>query len=128
VFDSIIPSPVFSKDVLISIELIRKAAAELRDVTGFLSTFGPLEADIPLIKKSVNDVIAGTDRTLADLFDLTEWAQNLEGKITQSESPSFAPSGSFRPSDLPSYSPSYTPSYHPTESVRPSDDVSFQYR
>lgn len=62
------------------------AAEELRDLTSFLDDFEALNEVLPLVKSSVNNLIAGPDRTLADLFDLTDWANNLEGSPTDTVS------------------------------------------
>ena len=50
---------------------IQWAAEKLRDATAFLEDFEVLSENIPVIDTSVNLFIAGSDRTLADLFDLT---------------------------------------------------------
>lgn len=43
----------------------------LRDTTEFLGEFEALEQEIPVLKTTVNKLIAGENRTVADLFDLT---------------------------------------------------------
>lgn len=84
--DGNMPEPTVSYDALIDIALIQLAAEELRDFTSFLGDFEALDEVLPVVKSSVNDVIAGPDRTLADLFDFTDWANNLEGSPTDTVS------------------------------------------
>lgn len=50
---------------------MQRAAEGLRDVTAILGDYEVLGERIPVVKKSINDLIAGPDRTLADLFDYT---------------------------------------------------------
>jgi hypothetical protein len=69
---------------LIEIAKIQKAAETLRDATSFLGSFEGLDEEIPVIKTTVNKLIAGNDRTIADLFDFTSWADSLEGTATAS--------------------------------------------
>ena len=57
----------------------------------FLDTFQVLDDDIPLIEKSLNDLVAGPDRTIVDVFDLTEWANNLQGTSTEESNSSPSP-------------------------------------
>ena len=64
-------TPVVTADIIIEIALIRRAAEGLRDFTSFLRDLQILDDKIPLIEKSVNDLVAGPGRTLADLFDFT---------------------------------------------------------
>ena len=75
--DETIPAPELSADALISIEMIKSAVATLQDNTAFLSDFPILSENIPVVQTNVNELIAGADRTIADLFDLTNWADNL---------------------------------------------------
>lgn len=77
--DNITQSPVITKDALIKIELIKTAAEKLKNVTSFIDDFEPFDTKIPLIKKSVNEIIAGNDRSLSEVFDLTDWANSLTG-------------------------------------------------
>lgn len=58
-------------DVLIEIAKIQWAAEKLRESTAFLKDFEILSEDFPVIRTSINNLIAGPDRTIADLFDLT---------------------------------------------------------
>jgi hypothetical protein len=51
-----------------------------------LNDFEALNEVLPLVKTSVNNLIAGPDRTLGDLFDLTDWANSLEGSPTDTVS------------------------------------------
>lgn len=88
--------------------MIQEAAFELKDNTEFFSDYMPLGEEIPLVKTSVNRLIAGEDRTLADLFDLSEWACNLTGTEIMSAVPSSAPSS------IPSEPPSPFPTRAPT--------------
>lgn len=62
---------VVMADIIIEIALIQWAAEGLRDITSFLGDLQILDEKIPLIDKSVNTLIAGPGRTLADLFDFT---------------------------------------------------------
>jgi hypothetical protein len=80
--DQVFPLPTISADILIPIDQIKKAAQLLKDSTSFLSDFKPLSTSIPLVKTTVNKIIAGQNRTLADLFDLTGWASTLTGTPT----------------------------------------------
>ena len=50
---------------------IRWAAEKLRDATAFLRDFEVLSEIIPVVGTSINQFIAGADRTIADLFDFT---------------------------------------------------------
>jgi hypothetical protein len=72
------------KDTIIEIKKIRAFARGLRDSTSSFGDFDLLRNDIPMIRSSVNEIIAGKGRTLAHLFDLTEWADNLSGTPTSS--------------------------------------------
>jgi hypothetical protein len=78
-FDSNLGVLTTTADFLIEIAKIQDAATLLRDSTSFLSDFSPVSNELPLVKKSINEVIAGPGRTLAELFDLTEWADGLQG-------------------------------------------------
>lgn len=69
--DQDIPAPEFHADIAIEVAKIREAAALLQNSTKFLRDVEPLDEEIPVIKTSVNKLIAGEGRTLADLFDLT---------------------------------------------------------
>lgn len=80
--DQVIPTPQIDADALISINMIRRAVSMLRNNTVFLSEVPALSENIPVIETNVNELIAGTGRTIADLFDLTEWADNLVGTPT----------------------------------------------
>ena len=71
------------KDILIDIGLIQEAADFLKNNTKFLAEYEPLGQQIALLDISVNGLIAGEGRTLADLFDLTDWARSLKGTPTQ---------------------------------------------
>lgn len=80
-FDNITSSVVLKTDAIIEIEKIRAFARDLRDSTSRLRDYKNLDKKIPLIKTSVNKAIAGEGRTIADLFDLTDWADNLKGSV-----------------------------------------------
>lgn len=69
--DVVIPDPTLIADLIIDIDNIIYAAESLRDVTAFLSDVKALDEIFPVIKTSINEVIAGSDRTIADLFDFT---------------------------------------------------------
>jgi hypothetical protein len=69
--DKVTGTATITPDALISIAKIRSAAEFLRDTTAFVGDFQPLSTNIPLIKASVNELIAGPGHTLGDLFDLT---------------------------------------------------------
>ena len=125
--------PTIDTDVLIGIDLIKSAVEELKNTTSFLRDTKVLAEKIPLIQKSVNQLIAGEDRTFADLFDLTEWAEKLTGTNQATEAPSISPSKSSlepslgpstipsnRPSAIPSLYPSALPSIQPSASTGPS--------
>lgn len=58
-------------DILIEIATIQWATQALADTTAFLGDIAILDERILVVKKSVNELIAGPDRTLADLFDFT---------------------------------------------------------
>lgn len=94
--------------------MVREAAGELKDRTAFLATYGPLAEEIPLLKATLNEIIAGEGRTLADMLDLTDWANNLTGAATFSNEPSSIPSS--HPSNQPSISSSPTHMQSPTSS------------
>ena len=83
-FDEEIPSPTLTADILVETAKIQWAAGKLRDSMEFLGNFDVLDEEIPLIQKSVNDLIAGPDRTIVDVFDLTDWADSLQGTSTES--------------------------------------------
>lgn len=116
------PTPIFQQDVLISIELIRNATNELKSKTASFGDYEPLQKKLPLLQVSVNELIAGQDRTLADLFDLTDFANNLVGTESATEMPSTSPTTTFFPSQHPSSSPSLAPSTtaQPSLSIQPS--------
>ena len=69
--DQDIKTPTMTADVLIEIAKIQWAAEKLRESTAFLKDFEILSEDFPVIRTSINNLIAGPDRTIADLFDLT---------------------------------------------------------
>ena len=71
------------KDILIDIGLIQEAADFLKNNTKFLAEYESLGQQIALLDISVNGLIAGEGRTLADLFDLTDWARSLKGTPMQ---------------------------------------------
>jgi hypothetical protein len=77
--DQDFPAVTISPDALIPISKIKAAVEKLTNETSFLSEIRPLSASIPLVKTTVNQLIAGPDRTLADLFDLTDWVSTLTG-------------------------------------------------
>jgi hypothetical protein len=80
--DEVIPGVTIDADALISIAMIRRAVTMLRDNTAFLSDIEVLSENIPVIQTNVNELIAGADRTIADLFNLTHWADSLSGTPT----------------------------------------------
>lgn len=72
-------SPVaVTKDVLIETKYVRDAMNALRDLTSFIDTFEPFNIKMPLVQKSINQIISG-GRTLGHLLNLTDWANNLKG-------------------------------------------------
>lgn len=85
ILDNVTQQPIFVPDVLISIEMIQQAASKLRNSTAFLKGYEPLQQKLPLLQVSVNQLIAGNERTLADMFDLTNFADNLVGAPTSSQ-------------------------------------------
>ena len=102
--DDVTYDAVVKADVIIEIDKIIWACETLRDWTAFLGDIKFLDEKIPLIEISVNELIAGEGRTLADLFDfrgeryfcmsnyyhrmetqtsfVLDWAYNLEGTPT----------------------------------------------
>jgi hypothetical protein len=62
---------VITDDILISIAKIKSAAESLKNSTAFLGEFELLDTKIPLLETTVNELIAGQGRKIADLFDLT---------------------------------------------------------
>jgi hypothetical protein len=115
VLDNVTKQPSFDPDVLISIDLIKHAASTLKNNTAFLRKYEPLQQMVPLLRVSVNDLIAGQGRTLADCFDLTKFADELLGKQIASGMPSSSPSTSENPSAIPSDTPSASPTAIPTQ-------------
>jgi len=109
IIDNITQTPIFETDILISIDMINDAALALKEKTSPLRDYVPLQQEIPLLKKSMNDLIAGQGRTVADCFDLTEFASNLTGKQSATEMPTSSPSVSTFPSSAPSTSPTLLP-------------------
>lgn len=109
IIDNITQTPIFETDILISIDMIKDAALALKDKTSPLRDYVPLQQEIPLLKKSMNDLIAGQGRTLADCFDLTEFTSNLTGKQSATEMPTSSPSVSTFPSSAPSTSATKLP-------------------
>lgn len=107
--------PSFDPDVLISIDLIREAAVTLKDNAAFLGKYEPLQEKLPLLQVSVNQLIAGQGRTLADLFDLTSFAESLVGTQSATDMPSISPTMT----TIPSQQPSSVPSSTPTSSAQP---------
>ena len=115
-------------DVYFSIEAIQKAAGILANNTKFLANFEPFRKEIPLLQTTVNKLVTGDDgRTVADLFDLTDWANTLTGtpkSTLQTSAPSLSlePSYSSSPSSVPSLSsqPSRKPLSQPTPLPTPS--------
>ena len=69
--DSVIPAPQFGEDALIPIDRIQWAVGMLHNSTAFLGDISVLGENIPVVQTSVNRLIAGADRTLSNLFDLT---------------------------------------------------------
>jgi hypothetical protein len=69
--DSIFPEPIVEADLLIEIAKIQWAAEKLHNTTIFLGEIDALNETIQVVQASVNDLIAGPNRTLADLFDFT---------------------------------------------------------
>lgn len=69
--DSVIPKPTATADALIAVDKIKAFASELQSSTAFLANFTVLDEKIPVVKTTINELIAGPDRTLADLFDIT---------------------------------------------------------
>jgi hypothetical protein len=69
--DDFIPKPIIHADILIEVATIQWAVAALRDNTAFLDEIAILDEKIPVVEKSINDLIAGPDRTMADIFDFT---------------------------------------------------------
>ena len=67
--DDVTYDAVVKADVIIEIDKIIWACETLRDWTAFLGDIKFLDEKIPLIEISVNELIAGEGRTLADLFD-----------------------------------------------------------
>jgi hypothetical protein len=122
ILDDVRPQPSFEQDVMISIELIREAADQLKVITAFLGNYEPLQQNLPLLQVSVNQLIAGQDRTLADLFDLTDFANHLVGTESATKMPSTSPSISNVPSQYPLSAPSVAPSMtaQPSLSIQPS--------
>lgn len=112
IIDSITQTPIFEADIMISIDMIKDGAWALRNKTYPLSDYVPLQQQIPLLKVSMNDLIAGQGRTLADCFDLTEFTSNLLGKQSATEMPTSSPSASTFLSSAPSTSPSELPAAH----------------
>ncbi len=115
ILDNATQTPSFLPDVLISIDSIKEAANTLAINTAFLENYEPLQQKIPLLQVSVNDFIAGQGRTIADLFDLTDFANNLVGQEIASGMPSSSPSISVSPSAIPSEAPTAVPTKIPTK-------------
>lgn len=69
--DDFIPEPIIHADILIEVATIQRAVAALRDNTAFLDEVAILDEKILVVKKSINELIAGPDRTIADMFDFT---------------------------------------------------------
>ena len=69
--DDVVPNPTVIPDALIEINKIQYATDTLRNSTMFLENLEILGQTIPFIQTSVNELIAGDNRTLADLFDFT---------------------------------------------------------
>lgn len=69
--DSVKPVPNLTLDVLIPLDKVQTAAELLQSSTAFLRDIDVLKEKIPVIRKSVNNLVAGANRTVADLFDLT---------------------------------------------------------
>lgn len=70
-FDRVMPDPSVSADVLIEVTKIQWAVQKLRNSTSFLSDIEVLDQTIPVVETSINEIVAGRDRSVADLFDLT---------------------------------------------------------
>ena len=73
-----ISNPLFDQDIIFEIASIVALAEELAYQTKFLDGSSALNDPIPLIGKSVNELIAGDGRTIADMLDFTQWAKELE--------------------------------------------------
>ena len=112
VIDNITQTPIFEADIIISIDMIKDAAGALRNKTYPLRDYMPLQQQIPLLKVSMNDLIAGQGCMLADCFDLTEFTSILLGKQSVTEMPKSSPSVSTFPSSASSTSPSKLPTAH----------------
>ncbi|EJK58713.1 hypothetical protein THAOC_21137, partial [Thalassiosira oceanica] len=76
--DSNLTNITSTPDSLVEIDLVKNAATELSDIGSSLN-MSEFSETLPLVKKSVNELFAGEGRTLADMFDFREWADNLEG-------------------------------------------------
>ena len=63
--------PIVSVDILIEISEIQYAVEAIKNATEFLSDIAILNENIPIVQLSVNDLIAGEGRSLADMFDFT---------------------------------------------------------
>lgn len=85
ILDNVTQKPSFVADVLIDIDMIKQAAMQLKRSTAFLKGYEPFHQKIPLLQVSMNRLIAGNERTLADMFDLTNFADNLIGAPTPSQ-------------------------------------------
>ena len=77
--DKVFGDVTLDADLLFELQFVQQAALVLQENTAFLSDIDPFFEEIPLLKTTVNELIAGENRTLASLFDLRDWANNLEG-------------------------------------------------
>ena len=57
---------------------------ELESVTSFIDSFDAFNSEIPLLQQTLNELISG-GRTVGQMLDLTDWVNNLEGSIVQTE-------------------------------------------
>ena len=69
--DQVTETPTTNTDVVIEIAKIQWAAEKLRDSTAFLKDLEVLNDTIPVVRASINSLIAGPNRTIAGIFDLT---------------------------------------------------------
>lgn len=63
--------PTVNVDIVIEISKIQYAVDAIKNATEFLREVEILHDKIPVVQSSINDLIAGEGRSMADMFDFT---------------------------------------------------------
>lgn len=86
ILDDATTNITFDSDILFSLAAIKEAAHELAIVSESLDVEA-LREPLPLIDRSLNELIAGKGRKISDLLNLTDWANSLGSTTLNNTSP-----------------------------------------